>query len=290
MIAVRESAGWGFPPTRRWLLWGFRALVVAVLFLLLLLGVRDVIRSSLRSAGQNGSDSSVGGPAGFPREAAEAYATRFALAYATFDSADTQARQQTLQQYVPDGVDTMLGWDGQGKQTATAAFPSGIDIRDQSNATISVAVQVDRGRWLYLAVPVVVHQDRLVVPAAPSMLPAPAKATVSASPAVPEDTQTESQLTPLVTSFFKNYASSSMTDLGLIAAPGTTFEGLNGTVQFGSLVDLRVNQGSGSTRQAIAHVRWSDPASNASLVQGYRLTLVLVNGQWHVSSLTPAAS
>jgi Conjugative transposon protein TcpC len=288
MIATRDSARPRRPPRRRWLLWGFRALVVALLFVLLLLGIRDIVRGVVQSTNQSGAPNLA--QAGFPQQAAEAYASRFALAYATFDSANPQAHVQAVQQYVPDGVDPMLGWDGQGKQTATTALPSGINVQNQSSATVSVALLVDRGRWLYLAVPVAVNQNRLVVAGAPALIPPPAKASVPAPNVGSDDAQLEGQLNPLLTNFFKAYASSSSTDLGLIAAPGVTIQGLNGAVQFATLVDLHINQNGGERRQAIAHVRWSDTTSGASLVQGYQLTLQLVNGQWHVGAVAPAGT
>jgi Conjugative transposon protein TcpC len=285
VIASGARAGLALPPTRRWMLWGFRALVIAVLGLALLLGGRDLIRDAIQPQ-------SIGGPAGapassFPQAAAEAYAARFAIAYETFDSANQDSRSQSLAQFLPDGADATAGWAGNGKQTASTALPSGINVHSPSSATVDVAVLVDGGRWLYLAVPVVVSGDRLVVPATPALVPAPPKASVSPTVSPVEDTQLTGQVNSDLVAFFKAYASSS-SELGLIAAPGAAIEGLNGSVQFDSLAELHVLQGQGTTRQAIAHVRWFDPASGANLIQHYQLTLVQLNQVWRVASVAPA--
>lgn len=283
-----DSTGFRFPPRRRVLLWLFRTLVVLVLLALLLLGVRDVVRQVVTPpaapiTGQNG-----GGQSTFPTDAARAYAARFALAYATYDSGNPQSHIDAVGPYVPDGVDPMLGWDGQGTQKATQAVPAGINVQSNQRATVTVAVLVDQGRWIYLAVPVQVSGAQFVVPGQPALLAPPSKATVPTPSNDPGDPALAQQLGQPMSAFFKAYAASSPSDLTYYAVPGATFDGLKGTVQFDSLADLHVYAGGGNTRQAVARVKWFDPKSGAHLTQSYRLGLQLVNGQWHVSSVTPA--
>jgi hypothetical protein len=291
MLATRRgerSAGFRLPPRRRVLLWLFRTLVVLVLLALLLLGVRDIVRGvAMPPATTTGGQTGQKGTS-FPTDAASAYAARFAIAYETFDSADPQSHMNAVSPYVPDGVDPMLGWDGEGAQTATQAIPAGVKVQSAKRATVTIAVLVNNGRWIYLAVPVAYSSGQFVVPGQPALLAPPPRATVPTPSNDPGDPALAQQLSQPMSAFFKAYAASSPTDLTYYAVPGATFEGLKGTVQFDSLADLHVYAGSGGTRQAVARVKWFDPKSGAHFTQSYRLGLKLVNGQWHVSSVTPA--
>lgn len=290
MLASRTggSTGMRFPPRRRVLLWMFRTLVVLVLLALLLLGVRDIIRGVIAGpVPQTRTQTGTNGPS-FPADAASAYAARFAVAYETFDSGNPQAHMNAISPYVPDGVDPMLGWDGQGSQKATQAIPAGVQVQSAQRATVTVAVLVDGGRWIYLAVPVAVSSGQFVVPGQPALLAPPSRATIPTPSNDPGDPALAQQLQQPMSAFFKAYAASSPSDLTYYAVPGATFEGLKGTVQFDSLADLHVYAGSGDSRQAVARVKWFDPKSGAHVTQSYRLGLKLVNGQWHVSSVTPA--
>jgi Conjugative transposon protein TcpC len=286
MIAAGVQGRFQLPPSQRWLLWAFRSLVVAVLILLLLLGVRDVVRDVVQPGG--GAAGGAASPPPFPREAAEAYAVRFALAYATFDSSDQMSHQQALAPFLPDGADPLLGWNGSGKQTATAAVASGIQVQSPSSADVSVAVLVDKGRWIYLAVPVIIDQGRLLITHPPALLPAPSKASTPSSPAPNDDSQLETKLSGTLADFFKAYAAGSTTELTYMAAPGVVVQGLNGIVNFDSLAELHIPQAGGDTRQATALVRWQDATSNAELTQQYQLTLKLVAGDWRVAAIDPA--
>ncbi|MGH7881782.1 MAG: conjugal transfer protein [Candidatus Dormibacteraceae bacterium] len=289
-LPLSRARQFRLPPTHRLLLWGFRALVVAVLLLLLLLGVRDVIRQVLNSSNNSGT----GGGAvqgGFPQAAAKIFAARFALAYATFDSDHPADHQNALRAYLASGADPMLGWDGQGKETASQALLSGIDVSSSSQATIRVAVGVNNGRWLYLAVPVSSDgNNQLVISGSPALLSPPTLASAPAQNFPPDDPALAAQLNQPMSDFFTAYAASSPSQLNYYAVPGKSFEGLHGSVIFNALPDLHIAQDGGDQRQASAMVKWSDPASKASLTQNYHLTLQLVGGQWHVSSVTPGGS
>lgn len=290
MLATRtRSSGFRLPSTRRFLLWMFRTLVVLVLLLLLLLGVRDVVRGVIASPARLGQAPPTPPlQSGYPRDAAQAFATRFALAYETYDSSNQDARKTALHPYLADGADASLGWNGLGKQTATLAVPSGIQVQDRHTATVDLAILVTNGRWIYLAVPVFADSNgQLVVPGPPALLPAPQKASAPALPADPGDTQLSDQLQPNLQTFFVAYAASSQNELTYYAAPGASFHGLDGSVKFGSLTMLHLDTG-GGTRRALVRVQWVDPVSNAGLAQDYRLTLQLVGGQWHVAALAPA--
>jgi Conjugative transposon protein TcpC len=266
-----------------------RALLVGVLLVLLLLGVRDLLRPFvplLASRQTPAADPA----ASYPREGAEAFAIRFALAYETYDGAHPGARQKALAPYLADGADLAMGWDGNGKQSALQGLPSGINVRDAHQAQVTVAVLIDNGRWVYLSVPVIADQGAFAVAAAPALVPPPGKAT--STPAsldlnFEKDSALSTQLRSSATTFFSAYARSSTTDLDYYSAPGVHFVGLGGAVDLAELTSLSVAEGPPEQRVAVASVRWLDRASGASFVQPYRLELVLYADRWLVSQITP---
>ncbi|HKA51224.1 MAG TPA: conjugal transfer protein [Candidatus Dormibacteraeota bacterium] len=266
-----------------------RVLFVGALLVLLLLGVRDLLRPfvpALTSHQMPAADPA----AAFPREGAEAFAVRFALAYETYDSAHPSARQKALAPYLADGTDPAMGWDGNGKQSAVQGLPGGISVRDAHQARVTVAVLIDNGRWVYVSVPVIADEGAFAVAAAPALVPPPGKAA-STPPSLDvnfqEDSALSTQLRSSVTTFFSAYARSSTTDLDYYSAPGVHFGGLSGAVDLAELTGVSVAQGPPGQRVAIASVRWQDKASGASFVQPYRLELVLYADRWLVSQITP---
>ncbi len=288
MVRRLAPGSGSFGGSEAWLRRGLRALLVSALAVLLLLGLRDVVRPF--TTGRTLSRVPVQAGQAYPREVAEVFAARFAMAYLTYDSAHPQVRRQALQPYLPDNADPALGWDGQGRQTAIAALPSGIEVRGDQLALITVAVQVDGGRWVYLVVPIAADPGGLVVEAAPALVAPPGRASWRPpAQGTEEDSALESQLRPSLTAFFGAYARSSASELAYYTAPGALIGGLGGEVDFGELQDLVVEQGPPDRRQALAGVRWRDPRSGGSLVQRYRLELVQVDGKWLVRAVSPAA-
>ena len=283
------------PPPERIGKWVFRGLVWVVLVLLLLLGVRDVVRT-LISVPRSGVATSA--PA-FPREGVETYATRFAIIYLTYDSSRVQARQSALQPYVAGigSTDQQLGWDGNGRQVATVGLPSDLAVLDQHRAIVTVAVLVTRGagdassRWLYLAVPVVTDAGAFAIADQPALVPEPPTTDYRPITAATEDdTALTSQLKPNLTAFFKAYAASDQTQLSYYGVPGSVFAGLHGEVDLDALADLRVEQGAATTRKATALVRWVDKTTGARLTQSYGLTLTQGSSNWLVSAVQPAGA
>lgn len=266
-----------------------RVLLVGVLVVLLLLGVRDLLRPFVPFLASR-QPPAANPAAAYPREGAEAFAIRFALAYETYDGAHPSARQKALAPYLADGADLAMGWDGNGKQSALQGLPSGIDVRDAHQAQVTVAVLIDNGRWVYLSVPVIADRGAFAIAAAPALVPPPGKAT-STQPNLDlnfqKDSALSTQLRSSATTFFSAYARSSTTDLDYYSAPGVHFVGLSGAVDLAELTSLTVAQGPPGQRVAVASVRWLDKSSGASFVQPYRLELVLYADRWLVSQITP---
>jgi hypothetical protein len=275
----------GAGSSQEWARRGFRALFGAALLVVLLLGLRDIARPFLAG----GQPRTAAAPASYPSQAAEAFAARFALAYLTYDAAHPDQRQQALQQYVSGDVVSVTGWDGQGRQTAVEALPGGIEVQGGDRALVTVAALVDRGRWVYLSVPVVADGERLAVDGTPALLPPPTLADTAPPDDVADmDPILSGQLMPSVTAFLRAYAASSQAELAYYAAPGVAYAGLAGQVTLAGLDALSIDQSSGSQRSAVAVVRWTDARSGGTLTQRYRLQLVQANGKWLVADVGPA--
>jgi hypothetical protein len=287
MLSSRFRIGGG--SIEAWQRRGLRALLALTLGVLLLLGVRDVVRPFV--GGRATPPAAADPTAAFPREAAEALAVRFAMAYLSFDSSHSDTRRRALQPYLADGADASVGWDGQGRQTAMAGLPSGITVHDARRAQVLVVVLVDGGRWVSLAVPVVVDGDQMAIGGPPVLVPARARASVpTPAQAADQDQALSNQLRPYLSAFLRAYAQSNQVDLAYYAAPGAQLAGLGGQVTLASLVSLSVEQAAGSVRSVVVSVRWQDQASGAGLTQRYRLQLVEAGGKWLVGAINPDES
>lgn len=254
------------------------------------LGIRDLLRPVLPFLGPRVGAPAASSDASYPREPAEAYAVRFALAYETYDSAHVSRRQQALKQFLPTGADPTMGWDGVGSQTAYQGLAAGIDILDAQRSAVTVAVLVDNGRWIYLSVPVFADQGGYAVTGEPALVPPPASAVTRPSVTdvlAPEDTVLAAQLRPSMEAFFAAYAHSDATQLSYYASPGVSFMGLGGAVDFVALQDLTASSGPANQSTAKASVRWRDSVTGAGLLHVYQLHLVQAGGKWLVSDLSP---
>ncbi|HEX4621366.1 MAG TPA: conjugal transfer protein [Myxococcaceae bacterium] len=221
----------------------------------------------------------------YPTQAVEGEAVRFALAYETFDSAHPELRQAALAQF--ESGDPSLGWDGTGRQTATAALATSLIVTDDV-AQVRVSVEVDGGRWIWLSVPVALGpQGQLAVAGPPALVSPPAAATVAAPPEPDQDMPLSAQLQSSVAAFMAAWAASNGTNLGYYAAPNVYFVGLGGADTFAGLDNLTVYVGGATERDATATVRWKDRASGATFQQTYRIQLRAAAGKWLVASLTP---
>ncbi|HEY8200447.1 MAG TPA: conjugal transfer protein, partial [Actinomycetota bacterium] len=195
----------------------------------------------------------------------------------------TDARNARLGAFLAASADPSAGWDGRGVQEAGNVVPVGLSVVGPRNAVATVAARAG-ARWLYLAVPILVQPDRIVVSDLPAFVPGPwPSAAVEGSPISSDPSQT-GDIRPALESFFRAYAGGSQGDLSYFAAPGRSLKGLGGSMDFGGLVELRTGEGT-STVPAEARVRWVDKATGAGLTQTYRMTLVARDGRWYVDRL-----
>lgn len=227
----------------------------------------------------------------FPEDPARAVALRFAQEYLTYGKDGTaDTRSARLEPFLPGSADPSVGWDGRGTQEADSVVPVGMSVLGPRTAVATVAARTGP-RWLYLAIPLVVQPDRIVVSDLPAFVPGPwPSAGIEAAP-ISGDPSRTADIRPALESFFRAYAGGSPGDLSYFAAPGRSLQGLGATMDFGGLVELRAGEGTRAI-PAVARVRWVDRTTGAGLTQTYRMTLVSRDGRWYVDRLGagPASS
>ena len=263
-----------------------RALVFSVLGLLVLVGVRDLALSLTRPERPTTARPAAQQPS-FPKEAAEALATRFTTTYLTYDQADPEARQRALEPYL--GRDAVSDWNGQGSQSVLATYPSSTEVKSTSRALVTVQAEVSGTRWLYLAVPVAVQAGSLSLAGPPAFVSAPPvskEQTGNDSRAV-DGTLTE-QVRPTIQNVFAAWAKGDQTQLAYYAAPGAQLPAAPGMAS-ANVQDVKVFAGKGTMRDSLAKVTWGDAASSAQLTQTYSLRLVAVSGRWLIQSFGASA-
>lgn len=295
-----ESNGRGELPWRaevaegpRWYWKVLRVILIVALVIVLLVGLRTMFFPAASPAVKSTGDTA----ATFPAAAASGVADRFASDFLTWDAADPSARSNALGEVVAGGVDgDKFGWDGTGKQQATAAYTIAVDPSSAIDATVTVAVQVhpyDKdgkelpASWQAVAVPVHMQAGRAAVAGSPALVAVPAPHAVDAAQAPAEDTGLSHSTEDYAKSFFAAYASG--TDVSAVAAPAASFTGLGGAVRFQSLTSWTVYASRGDTRQARAVVAWETKAGT-TLTATYAVTLTRVTAgsatRWQVAAIT----
>ncbi|MGH2720539.1 MAG: conjugal transfer protein [Actinomycetota bacterium] len=241
--------------------------------------VRGVVSLFVTPQGSVSAPSTPAGPAVLP--GAEGIAARFSVDYLSYDQANAAGRTHLLAGYLPEGADPTAGWDGRGTSVATDPVPVGVEADGRHAGLVTVAVRVAGPGWTYLAVPVGSAGKGLVVAESPVFVPGPAPAKVVAGPG--EGAAGDAGgMRPAVEAFFRGYAGGEETDLTYVTAPGHELVGLDGAVGFAGLGELVVDGEHGSAR-ARATVRWSEPVSQAALLQTYCLVLVERDARWYVA-------
>ena len=264
-----------------------RVLVFGVCGLLLLLGARDLVLSFARPERPTPQQSPVTQQQSFPREAAEAFAVRFATAYLTYDQANPKAREQALQPYL--GEDATTDWNGQGSQSVLAAYPSSTDVRSSNQASVTVQAEVSGNRWLYLAVPVSVQRGPLGLAGPPAFVsPPPVSEQRPGNDSRVVDGPLTEQVRPTIQNFFAAWAKDDRTQLAYYSAPGSQLPAGTGMAS-ADVQDVKVFAGEGATRDALAKVTWGDAASSAQLTQTYSLRLVSESGRWLIQGVGASA-
>ena len=240
---------------------------------------------------------------GYPSQAAEAFAARFATVYYSWSDQQVRGNRVTaLAAYLPNSIPD--GWDGRGTQKViTGPYISGpTTSTDGKNAVVHLSLQVDSGAWLFVDVPVLSDgAGGLVVSAAPTLTTPPGQAAYPGNDGLipnPDDSVSEA-VSGVLTGFFPAWSKSDTQALSRFITPDATAAargGLGGAVSFGSIKDVEVAAAvpGQSTRLAAATVTWvvDDPAHSnvGSVSQTYLLTLEQISGLWSVKAITQGAT
>ncbi|GAA2283352.1 hypothetical protein GCM10010149_30310 [Nonomuraea roseoviolacea subsp. roseoviolacea] len=314
LSARPELSDYDLPPSRRprrgrwsggggrWLVWMGRAILWALIVVIVVNGVRAPFeRFTQQNAPAPNASPATG--TGFPTQRGMAFAAQFAGVYLNFSPADATSRQGKLAAFLAEGMAPQLGWDGNGKFAAVAIQPYDIKADDAHNAVVSVAFQSGTRRML-LSVPIYYSGDdaggRFVVSGRPAILPAPAPADLPQVAAAETDDVAEAELKPQMEGFFKDYASGDAAGLQRYLAVGASVPSFGGAFTFGGLQDLVVPVG-GATREVEAVVVWVVPGASPSadagadasaaagrIEQAYRLTVEKQGDKWYVKDIRGA--
>jgi hypothetical protein len=226
--------------------------------------------------------------AGFPRQAATAFATRCAHEHLTYDAAHPESHSRRVADCVADGADPQMGWDGTGRQVAGLAEPTAVQPLDDHQTLVIVAVEVTGVRYLYVAMRVVEHHGRMVIGGLPALVPKPPKGTWAAED-IPTDAALSEALRPAVESFFRAYAEGAEADLAYLSTDRARASGINRAVSLDALTNLKVGLGH-DQRRAFVTVRWADVTTGARLSAEYHLSLVMAGGRWYVDAVDEIAA
>ncbi|QKW34142.1 conjugal transfer protein [Actinomadura sp. NAK00032] len=271
----------------RWWVWVGRAVLWALILVILVNGVRAPFERFTASDSGGGAASPSKPPrsAGFPSSAAGAFAIQFANVYLNYDQKTAPAREVRLRTFLPDGADAQFGWNGVGKMQVQSVQVAGVDARDANNATVTLLART-ADRWLRLAVPVYADKSgSLVVSARPALLPPPTKAQLPQGGLEDRDTALENELKPFLGTFFPEYASGNQEALSRFSA-GTTITGLAKSVTFVQVKEVIAPKGAQGERSVTATVVWQPAGGGGGeLEQSYQLTMVKKGTTWLVRDI-----
>lgn len=293
----RWSGGGG-----RWLVWVGRAVLWALIIVIVVNGVRAPFERFTQTEPAGNVPVTPTGT-GFPTEQAASFANQFAAVYLNFDAAQPQLRAQRLKPFLPEAAHDQFGWNGFGRMQAGAIQLSGVEVTDAKNGVVTLMVQSGDRRWLF-SVPVYADNGRFVVSRQPALLPAPGPAPLPAVADPEHDEATAAELTPQLKGFFEAFASGDPEQLQRYVAAGVDIQGFNGMFTLAQLKQVIVPPG-GASRTVTAIVVWAipaptptaDPAADASpppvdpagaLEQAYQLTVEKQGDKWFVKDVRGA--
>jgi hypothetical protein len=272
----------------RWWVWAGRAVLWAVIIVILVNGIRAPFERFTESGTQapaSGTPSSQARGTGFPSSAAGAFALQFANVYLNYDQQNAAAREAQLRTFIPDTEDGQFGWNGVGQLRVQSVQVAGVDARDANNAVVTLLART-QDRWLRLAVPVYANNGALVIPARPALLPPPTKAALPQRELRERDAALEGELAPILGRFFQAYAQSDQATLSRFAERGA-IAGLGDSVTFVQVKEVIAPRGDAGGRTVTATVAWQVPGATggAELEQTYELVMVKKGTTWYVREI-----
>ncbi|WP_131741754.1 conjugal transfer protein [Actinomadura roseirufa] len=273
---ARGGGRWG-GSGGRWWVWVGRAVLWAVILVILVNGIRAPFERFTADDTATRGTPEPGKGTGFPSSAASAFAVQFADAYLNFDQKSAAAREAQLRPFLPEGAAGQYGWNGVGAMQVQSVQAAGVEARDDANATVTLIAR-SGDKWLRLAVPVYADKNGgMVVSGRPALLPPPKKATVPQNGVRERDTALESELQSFLKTFFDAYASGEQAALSHFT-DGSPIDGLAGAVSLVAVKEVVAPKGASGQRTVTATVTWqlvgANGGGNGELEQTYRLTMV----------------
>lgn len=299
-----------------------RALVFALVLILVLLGLRTLVRGPAESPVTNDPTED------YPTSEAQGVAARFATNYLTWtpdDEAAQQERGRGLALDVAGGSGVETEWSGNRRTSVRNVFPAGITYeedgrtafvtivgqmqtwekkeaakaaptskskskKETSAAAPTVTEEATTPRWVALSVPVQVVGDRPVVAGSPAFVNLPRAGAATAAPDLAEDT--DSKMTSATRdgaeAFFRAYAGEDGAALEQATAPGASMQPLASGMELSAVTAWRVDAGGDKTRTGHATVAWK--AGESVVKQNYRVDLAAISSgtdkSWRVASVT----
>ncbi|MGI5167379.1 conjugal transfer protein [Spirillospora sp. CA-253888] len=270
----------------RWWVWIGRAVLWAVLLVILVNGVRAPFERFTAEEGGTAA-SPAAKNAQFPSSSAGAYALQFANVYLNYDQKNAPARDEQLRTFLPEGADPKFGWNGVGQLAVQSVQVAGVEVHDANNASVTILAR-SQDKWLRLNVPVFAKDGALVISGRPALLPPPTKATLPQQGVRDRDAALESVLQPMLGTFFQAYAKSDQATLSRYAA-GPALPGLAESVNYVAVRGVVAPKGAADARTVTVTVAWQLPGSAAGgageLEQAYRMAMVKKGDNWYVKDI-----
>lgn len=265
-----------------------RIMVWVVLILILWIGVRTIIWGN--KARQEAAPVPIS--ATFPAATAEGVASRFSVAFLTWEEGDAGAktRADALRPYysTTGDIDGRLGWNGKGKQRAENPTVMRVQVIDEKTARVLVLVDIINGEKRSstgLEMTVKVIDGAGVVVGNPGVVAVPAAPTVARHEASSDDGQLTTKTKTEAQSFFSLFAAGD--NLDSIAAPGAKIRGLNGAWGTATVTRWTVSEGGADRRTATAEVTFD--RDGVQLKQTFTCSIVKVSAsgvdQWKISEV-----
>lgn len=265
-----------------------RIMVWVVLILILWIGVRTIIWGN--KARQEAAPVPIS--ATFPTATAEGVASRFAVAFLTWEEGDAGAktRADALRPFfaTTGDIDGRLGWNGKGKQRAENPTVMRVQVIDEKTARVLVMVDIINGEKRSstgLEMTVQVIDGAGVVVGIPGVVAVPAAPTVARQEAFSDDGQLTTKTKTEAQSFFALFAAGD--NLDSIAAPGAKIRGLNGAWGTATVTRWTVSEGGADRRPATAEVTFD--RDGVQIKQTFTCSIVKVSAsgvdQWKISEV-----
>ncbi|HLH84535.1 MAG TPA: conjugal transfer protein [Trebonia sp.] len=275
----------------RWMVWPMRVILWAAILIIGYRGVMAIVLNETPASTNATGPAPASAATAFPVTLGEAYALEFGQVYLNFSPAQAAQRARQLATFIPaniSAVQPQFGWTGAGTMRLQSEQVAGIDVRSAHAAVVTLLVTVN-GHLMELGVPLYASGGGIVVSGEPASLPAPSAASPPNPREASSDPVAQSALASQLPAFFQAYASGDQATLNRFLAPGTSLNGLDGAVVFGSIANIAVPRG-GATRDITVTVNWMLPGQVsqgvAQLAQTYDMSVVdQASGRWYVKEI-----